>query len=147
MSITVVITLSTEIGGDDYSTGEPDVMRVELDNSPAQIWQYEVQGPSGGATMADNYFLVSDQLPASCLWVDPQQVTGATFILRGATGDVGIALDSSSPSLVPVSTLTPFSGGGGFTVANGYAGGITAYQQNQIVLTSSQNVQLQAAWW
>lgn len=141
MAIKVILTISVDLAGDDYSTGEPDVQRIELDASPAQLWQYELQGPSGGTGSVDNYLLVSDQIPPTLLWIDPQVRSGATFILKGATGDVGVALSSTNPSLIPVAQTN-----GGTFSAIGDGGTFQAAAQNQIVLSSSQTVQTQIGW-
>lgn len=104
MSIETIINITVELSGQDYSTQEPDQQRIVLSPSPAQTWMYQVIGG------ADNYFLVSQQNPSSYLWLDPtpsygaNSTQGATFILKGSTLDVGVAISSTNPSLIPVAT-------------------------------------------
>lgn len=111
--------LSVELAGDDYSTHEPDVQRVVLPSSPAAFWQYQLEA-------ANNYLLVSSQNPPSALFLDPLVASGATWVLKGSTLDVGIPIGSDMPSLIPVAQTTPI----GAT-----AGG--SPQQFEIVLSSS----------
>lgn len=112
MSITVTVTLSVELSGDDVSTGEPNtpIPALVLQNSPAQRWPYQIQGglTAGGPGMADNYLQIPVDLPASLLFIDPGVTgSGATFVIKGVSGDVGIAISSALPSLLPVALGNP----------------------------------------
>lgn len=128
MSIQVIVTLSVELAGDDYSTHEPDVQRVVLPSSPAAYWQYQLEA-------ANNYLLVSLQNPPSALFLDPQAASGATWTLKGSTLDVGIPIGSDMPSLIPVAQTTPIG-----ATAGGQA------PQFQVVLSSSVAQVTQVLW-
>ena len=141
MGITVTITLSIALdsGADDYQTTEPTTLQAVLPNSPAQVWQYQLQG-------SDNYLLISQTTPPSYLWLDPVPATGllgsgATFTLRGASTDVGIPLSSVNPSLIPISSVTPLG------AAYSFVTGQTTYPpQYQVDLASSVATQTRAGW-
>src|ERR1700685_961658 len=119
MTISVTVEIILETSGEDSYTELPNMIRGVLSNSPARIWQHEIQGPTGGTTTpVDNYLLVPQQIPAIFLLINPSPVwgnpqSGATFILKGASSDVGFPISSYLPTLLPVATTN-----GGATGSN-----------------------------
>ena len=148
MSITVTVTLSVELSGDDVSTGEPNtpIPALVLQNSPAQRWPYQIQGglTAGGPGMADNYLQIPVDLPASLLFIDPGVTgSGATFVIKGVSGDVGIAISSALPSLLPVALTNPVGG----TYIPGSGGSVfSPAPQWAIDLASSLTTQTPMGW-
>ena len=154
MTVTVTVDITLEILGDDLWTGPPNKYWGQIPVSPANIWQYVLQGPSGSTTPVDNVILVPGWLPttplqlqgasASFFWIDPQPVwgvsaSGATFVLKGSTADVGIPLSSYNPSLIPIAQ----SNGGSYNASSGQW---QPTPQTDFDLQSSQTVQLQVGW-
>jgi hypothetical protein len=148
MTISVTVNVIVEIAGEDTATGPPNQYWGVLASSPAKVWQYAIQGPTGGTTQpVDNYLQVSAQNPATLLWIDPSplmgaQPSGATFVLKGVSSDVGVAISSAYPSLIPVATSN-----GGTWVQN--AQGFTVFSptpQTFIDMQSSQTLPVKLGW-
>ena len=152
MAITVTVEVRVEVSGEDAQTANPARWWGVGTNSPAQIWQDELQGPTGGTTQpVDNFILVPQPpaLMATFFWLDPQPswgapASGATFVLKGETTDVGIALSSYNPSLIPCGTTI---NGGSYVIP--MAGGASVWSapaQTTIDIQSSQTVQVTKGW-
>jgi hypothetical protein len=134
MSVTVTVTLSTDILGDDYSTQDSQRQIVALTPSPAELWQYELQA-------GDNYLIIPAAVQAQALWLDPQVGSGATWTLKGVTGDVGVPISSALPSFIPVSSLNAIG-----ATFQADSGAILYAQQYNVVITSSLTTQTQTGW-
>ncbi len=161
MAITVTVDISLELAGDDLGTEKPNRVWLQFQGSPAQIWQYELQGqpppPGGSARQAaggDNIILVPGWLPtfplqlsgasATFFWIDPQpewgvNSTGSTFVLKGPTTDVGVNISSYVPSLIPIAQ----SNGGSYNPASGVW---QPTPQTDFDFYSSQTIQLKVGW-
>lgn len=168
MSVEVTIDISLEILGEDVWSHEPNRVWLQLQNSPANVWQYELQGPpppAGGSSRqvyngGDNFILVPGWLPttplvqqglqATFFWVDPQPVwgvsnSGATFTLKGPTTDIGIPISSYYPSLIPIAQ----SNGGSYVTQSTSHGTTQVWNptpQTDFDLQSSITVQLAVGW-
>jgi hypothetical protein len=86
--------------------------------------------------------------PATQLWIDPTPLmgappSGASFALKGVSSDVGVAISSAYPSLIPVATTN------GGTWTTNQSSGVSTFNptpQTFIDLVSSQTLPLKLGW-
>jgi hypothetical protein len=103
LSLTASVTVTADVSGEDSNAGPQSIGTVVNGNSPSTTYVYQL--------VAGNIAL---QFPLNTnlnyLLLDCGTLTsGQTLTIKGNTGDVGVQVSSSYPSLIPVSNTYLYS--------------------------------------
>jgi hypothetical protein len=91
-----------DVNGDGQVSGPESIGTVANPASPASLQQYQL-------VLGNIALVLPLGFAVNYLMIDANTTTsGQTLTIKGNSGDVGVTLSSSMPSLIPVSNVNPF---------------------------------------